>query len=182
MTNHPSRKTHQPTSSKASSGATKNIIITIAVIIICIGILYGFLSRMINSTNSYSESSDFWQNFQQYETAHSEVNETERHRNVSPTKTVDACSNAPETRMAIGMRGRVTYRDNSALILRSSPEISKKTFIKNLAEGTRITVISGPVCSEGYIWWKIRTREGATGWSTEGTWREYYLEPFDWSD
>ena len=100
----------------------------------------------------------------------------------SPTETLDSCFGIPETRMSVGMLGRVTYRNNVALILRSSPQIGKSTFTKNLAEGTRIRVIGGPICAEGYLWWKIRTREGAEGWSAEGTWSEYYMEPFDWSE
>ncbi len=98
----------------------------------------------------------------------------------APGQAWSGCSGAPESRMADGMQGRVTYRDNTALILRSQPQISKSTYIKDLREGTRFTVLDGPVCADGYTWWQIKTREGAAGWSAEGSRKEYYMEPFDW--
>ena len=96
------------------------------------------------------------------------------------TNSLADCPNAPSTRMAIGMKGRVTYRNNVALMLRSEARIDKSTFIKDLREGTRFEVINGPVCADGYIWWNIKTREGAVGWSAEGNKKVYYMEPFDW--
>lgn len=92
----------------------------------------------------------------------------------------NSCIGAPPTNMEIGMKARVTYRDNTPLALRSEPLISKSTFIKDLREGTKFTVIDGPECRSGYLWWNIETKEGAVGWSAEGDEKDYFMEPYDW--
>ena len=97
----------------------------------------------------------------------------------TPNKTI-TCPDAPKTRMEIGMKARVTYRNNTALALRNKPSLSKSSFIKDLREGTKFTVIGGPECLSGFSWWKIETKEGAVGWSAEGNEKEYYMQPYKW--
>ncbi len=36
--------------------------------------------------------------------------------------------------------------------------------LRELAAGTRMTVISGPLCADGYRWWQVRLTDGVTGW------------------
>jgi hypothetical protein len=38
-------------------------------------------------------------------------------------------------------------------------------------------IIEGPVCQDGYLWWKIQKDNGISGWSAEGEPWMYYLEP-----
>lgn len=90
------------------------------------------------------------------------------------------CPGAPSTRMEIGMKARVTFRNNSALALRNQPSLSKSSFIKDLSEGTKFTVIGGPECYFSFTWWKIETKAGAVGWSAEGNEKEYYMQPYNW--
>lgn len=54
-----------------------------------------------------------------------------------------------------------------------TPEVTR------LHPGTLVTIIGGPICKEDYIWWKIETAEGTTGWAAEGsaTGGAYYLCP-----
>jgi TolB protein len=44
-------------------------------------------------------------------------------------------------------------------------------------EGQVFDVLEGPVCADGYAWWKIDL-EGLVGWAVEGQPREYWLEPY----
>ncbi|MHB8807208.1 MAG: SH3 domain-containing protein [Anaerolineaceae bacterium] len=156
-------------------------VIGIIIILVIVGLLlFSTLNNISQPTNSSLNNSD---KINSNDSIKEDViiyptrNTT---NNFSESDEGEYCNNAPKTRLAIGDKARVTYRDNTALCLRSEPRISKQTWIKDLAEGTRLTVLSGPVCSEGYFWWKIETREGAIGWVAEGEYKEYYLEIFDW--
>jgi len=83
--------------------------------------------------------------------------------------------------MDIGIKGRVSYTDGTPLRLRREPFIDLKTnYIKDLSEGTRFTILDGPVCKDEYVWWKIRTNNDHEGWSAEGDYDEYFMEPYDW--
>lgn len=90
------------------------------------------------------------------------------------------CPGTPSSRMKVDIKGRVTYNNNVPLRLRKEPGIKKGTWIKDLSEGTRFTVIGGPVCADGYLWWEIHTREDLEGWSAEADDKYYFMEPFDW--
>ncbi len=54
------------------------------------------------------------------------------------------------------------------LNLRSGPSISYSV-ITGLPEGTKMSVIGGPVQADGYTWWNITGSYG-TGWSAVGEW------------
>ena len=90
-----------------------------------------------------------------------------------------SCSGAPKTRMDVGMKGRVSYTDGTPLRLRREPFLDLKTnYIRDLSEGTRFTVIDGPVCKDSYVWWKVRTSNDYEGWSAEGDYDDYFMEPY----
>jgi serine/threonine-protein kinase len=92
-----------------------------------------------------------------------------------------SCSGAPKTRMGVDIKGRVTYTDGTPLRLRREPFLALQTnYIRDLSEGTRFTIIDGPVCEDGYVWWKIRTNNDHIGWSAEGDYDDYFMEPYDW--
>jgi hypothetical protein len=37
-----------------------------------------------------------------------------------------------------------------------------------LTSGTPVTLREGPVAADGYVWWRIETADGRTGWCVEG--------------
>lgn len=40
-------------------------------------------------------------------------------------------------------------------------------------------VLEGPVCADGYAWWRVRNAFGEDGWTAEASNEEYWLEPLD---
>lgn len=88
--------------------------------------------------------------------------------------TGDYCTGAPSSRLAIGMRARVTYTDGTTLRVRSAPG---EAIIAEMAEGTEFTVIGGPLCLDGFTWWQLQLDDGTVGWSAEGDTSDYYIEP-----
>jgi serine/threonine protein kinase len=91
------------------------------------------------------------------------------------------CPGTPSSRLKVGMKARVSYTDGTPLRLRREPFYDlKKNYIRDLSEGTRFTVIDGPVCEDGYVWWKIRTNNDHVGWSAEGDSQDYFMEPYNW--
>lgn len=46
--------------------------------------------------------------------------------------------------------------------------------------GEKIRVTEGPVCTEGWVWWKVDARNGSLiGWTAEGDGQDYWLIPLD---
>jgi len=52
------------------------------------------------------------------------------------------------------------------LRLRSGAGRSYPT-VRQLPAGTRMTVLSGPVCMDGYRWWQFRLTDGTIGWAAD---------------
>ena len=77
---------------------------------------------------------------------------------------------------------RITDRSKTIIKLllphpvRTAPGTSNSTVQANLPGGAPFRVIEGPRCVEGYNWWRITTGS-ITGWTAEGDWNEYWLEP-----
>jgi len=89
------------------------------------------------------------------------------------------CPDAPPSRVAQGILTRVTYTDGSSLAIRTEAGLSTGDRIKDLPEGTRMTIRDGPVCADDFAWWQVETADGLTGWVAEGDWEAYFLEPLE---
>jgi hypothetical protein len=77
-----------------------------------------------------------------------------------------SCPYAPRQRVQVTDRVRVcTGRER--LVLHAQPQ-QHSSEIANLESGTRFTVMDGPVCANGWSWWKIHTDSGTVGWVAEG--------------
>lgn len=62
------------------------------------------------------------------------------------------------------------------LRIRTSPNIqSNENIIQNLEEGTRMTILSGPRCSSGFLFWKVQTENGVVGYAAEGNGNKRWL-------
>jgi hypothetical protein len=97
-----------------------------------------------------------------------------------PAPTPDlVCSPAPPQRLEPGMEAQVSFRLGLRLRIREEPGLNSAV-ITSLSRGTRLTVLEGPVCRNGYKWWNVEIRgTGLTGWMAEGEPRLYYLDPLD---
>ena len=86
------------------------------------------------------------------------------------------CANTPPTRLTVGGNARVAFTDGSVLNVRT--EANGDILATQLAEGTQVSVLNGPVCAGGYNWYMIQPANGEVGgWSAEGVVGEYWLEP-----
>lgn len=91
-----------------------------------------------------------------------------------PPITGDYCTGAPLSRLAVGMRARVTFTDGTPLRVRSAPG---DAIITEMVEGTSFTILGGPICLDGFTWWQLQLDDGTIGWSAEGDLSDYYIEP-----
>lgn len=91
----------------------------------------------------------------------------------SPTPT---CPDAPRTRLIVQERGRVLPDDPRPVNMRQQPGTDQP--VKALLPVRAVFfVLDGPVCRNGYSWFKIRY-DGVEGWIAEGDRASYYVEPY----
>ncbi len=90
---------------------------------------------------------------------------------------VQSCPGAPPQRLTVGQGARVTYTNGQPVNLRNQPE---GALLAQIAEGTELTVVGGPVCQGNFTWWQVNVVSGAavSGWAAEGDPSSYYLEPW----
>lgn len=85
-------------------------------------------------------------------------------------------------RSAYLQAGNCVYKtyNNGRLRIRTSPDPSTNVnIIANLDEGTLMTILSGPICNSGYVFWKVRTANGIVGYVAEGDNYQRWLTPID---
>ncbi|MBA3874041.1 MAG: SH3 domain-containing protein [Anaerolineae bacterium] len=93
-----------------------------------------------------------------------------------PAAPTASCAGAPRERLIIGERGRVLPDDPRSVNVRRLPG-TKNTLVTTIPINALFTVLDGPVCAEGFEWYKVHYRE-ATGWLAEGDLTSYYVEPY----
>ena len=49
--------------------------------------------------------------------------------------------------------------------------------VATLPQGAVFTVLDGPQCNQGYVWWQIRLTNGIVGWAAEGSATDRFMEP-----
>ncbi|HRF96587.1 MAG TPA: SH3 domain-containing protein, partial [Aggregatilineales bacterium] len=76
-------------------------------------------------------------------------------------------------RLAIDTRGRVLPGGTSAVY---EQPLTDSTQLGEIPGGVSFTVLDGPVCTDGFIWWQVEYRD-ITGWTIEAGAGEYFLEP-----
>lgn len=76
------------------------------------------------------------------------------------------------------VNGQAILVDVSPNRVRSAPQ-KGDNLISQLAPGTVVKVLEGPVCADGLVFWMIEsdTIPGGVGWTAEGDGNEYWLEP-----
>jgi len=99
-----------------------------------------------------------------------------------PTLTLsvyEACSGAPATRLHVGDRARVAMYPYENQRIRKEPN-SGSTILTLFRPGTLMKILEGPVCANGWVWWKVQGyTSGDIGWTAEGDSNNYWLEPVE---
>jgi hypothetical protein len=87
------------------------------------------------------------------------------------------CPNTPAPRLVVGGRGRVMPGEPNALnSLPVRPSVDTRSFrLDPIQPGGTFTVLNGPVCSDGFNWWRVNAN-GAIGWTAEGEGSTYWIE------
>jgi uncharacterized protein YraI len=85
-----------------------------------------------------------------------------------------SCQGAPPPNLTVGGQGRVTPGLPNKM--RSQPGTAAAQVGSVPGEGV-FSVIGGPVCADGYMWWQI-SYDGLTGWTANGSGSEYWVEPY----
>ncbi len=93
-----------------------------------------------------------------------------------PTSTPIVLRCALSPRLQAGNAGRVAPGPLPNAV-RSAPGTGNSSVVLgNLPGGTVFTVLEGPVCMDGYNWWRVNAN-GFVGWTAEGQNGEYWLDP-----
>jgi len=83
------------------------------------------------------------------------------------------CGGRLESRMGVGDDGRViSGLPNN---LRAAPGLEAR-LIGQIWHGRTFTVVDGPVCADGLIWYEVE-HANSTGWTAEGASTQYWLRP-----
>lgn len=96
---------------------------------------------------------------------------------ITPTFDWSTCHADYISRLKIGDIVYVSYTPPSANNVRSKP-YKDSTLLGKIQPGEEVTIIKGPSCSNGWIWWKIQTKNNKlSGWTSEGDKNHYWLIP-----
>lgn len=88
-----------------------------------------------------------------------------------------ACSGAPLTRLSKNGYAYASKTTSTSNNVRSSPGLGANV-LGLLQPGKSVQIVDGPLCVEGYVWWKVRLLpDGITGWTAEGKDNVYWLVP-----
>ncbi|MCB0098556.1 MAG: SH3 domain-containing protein, partial [Caldilineaceae bacterium] len=80
----------------------------------------------------------------------------------------------PGSALAVGQPARVTAPNG--LNLRSQASSGGQLIIQ-LGTGQLVTILEGPVETEGYTWWRLEDGQGNSGWAADGDGETEWLSP-----
>jgi hypothetical protein len=92
---------------------------------------------------------------------------------VEPFGGNNACTGVLPTRLRVGGWGRVT--PGLPNTIRNSAAISSRR-LGQIPAGGVFSIMAGPVCANGIAWWQV-SYNNIVGWTAEGRWGEYWVEP-----
>jgi hypothetical protein len=90
---------------------------------------------------------------------------------------LNPCYDTYPTQLWRGARAVVDWTPSLPNIVRSSPGRRLDNAIGRIAVGEALTVLDGPRCVEGWVWWYVQADSGILGWTSEGEAHEYWLQP-----
>ncbi len=87
------------------------------------------------------------------------------------------CPGTYPSRLQVGAQAFVSYDPPLANRVRTEPN-GVAPVVGFIQLGEKVTVIGGPICSDEWIWWQVRSlQSGMTGWTAEGDKQGYWLVP-----
>lgn len=92
----------------------------------------------------------------------------------------DPCNGLVRSRLQTRQTARVMFNDGLGNQLRDNPgqDQSGSSVVGVIPEGTVVTLLQGPVCLDGFVWWRVRLPSEAEVWTAEGDTAGYFLEAF----
>jgi serine/threonine-protein kinase len=101
----------------------------------------------------------------------------------SPTPVLPAnptwvpCPGTYPSRLQVGVQAFVSYDPPLANRVRTQPN-GVAPVVGFIQPGEKVAIIGGPICSDEWIWWQVRSiQTGMTGWTAEGDKQGYWLVP-----
>lgn len=99
-----------------------------------------------------------------------------------PTATPQSfvCPGTLPTRLYVGARGYVSS-DPVNILCRVPGPCARSDRVDAIGRGARFTVVDGPVCRGGHVWWKVDPDDPRkrTAWTAEANSREYWISPIN---
>lgn len=69
-------------------------------------------------------------------------------------------------RLAVGESAQVRTDSGDTLFMRSIPSRSGQV-VARLQNGETVLLLDGPIIADGFTWWRVRSADGAEGWSVQ---------------
>lgn len=93
-------------------------------------------------------------------------------------ETWDACPGYEvRSRMQVGMQAQIALDPPLPNRVRETPSALAK-IAGFIDPGGKLEILEGPVCEEGWIWWRVKELDSdLTGWTAEGDTSGYWLVP-----
>lgn len=87
------------------------------------------------------------------------------------------CPGTYPSRLQAGVQASVSYDPPLANRVRTQPN-GIAPVVGFIQPGEKVSIIGGPICSDEWIWWQVRSiQTGMTGWTAEGDKQSYWLVP-----
>ena len=87
------------------------------------------------------------------------------------------CPGTYPSRLQVGLQAFVSYDPPLANRVRTQPN-GVAPVVGFIQPGEKVAIIGGPICSDEWIWWQVRSlQSGMTGWTAEGDKQGYWLVP-----
>jgi hypothetical protein len=88
-----------------------------------------------------------------------------------------ACPDARLSQLSVGMQAYISNDPPLPNRVRALPSIDA-TIWGWIYPGETVGVLEGPACSNGWVWWKVKSlKTGLVGWTSEGDQDAYWLLP-----
>ncbi len=100
-------------------------------------------------------------------------------RTPRPKPGEDTCQAEYPSRLKVGVKAYVTDDPPLPNRVRAEPNV-KAEILGEVGPGQSMLIVEGPLCIDGWVWWKVRPDgQDLEGWTSEGKKGEYWLMPVE---